>query len=117
CRQAGGVHAGLEVGLLPVGHQHRRPHRRSRHRRDAGKAARENAPRAAAGEPLEKLLEKRLFGPLGMKDTTFYLTEKQLPRLAKSYKRTEKGELEATDIAFLNGKSATNRDRFPAPNG
>lgn len=69
------------------------------------------------GEPLEKLMQKRLFGPLGMKDTTFYLTEKQLPRLAKSYKRTAKGELEATDIRFLNGKSPTSTDRFPAPNG
>ena len=52
-----------------------------------------------------------------MKDTTFYLTEKQLPRLAKSYKRTDKGALEATDIRFLNGKSPTSLDRFPAPNG
>jgi CubicO group peptidase (beta-lactamase class C family) len=69
------------------------------------------------GEPLEKLLQRRLFDPLGMKDTTFYLTEKQLPRLARSYRRTEKGELEATDIAFLNGKLPTSRDRFPAPNG
>lgn len=69
------------------------------------------------GKPLEKLLEERLFGPLGMKDTTFYLTEKQLPRLAKSYRRTDKGELEPTDIRFLNGKSPTSRDRFPAPNG
>jgi arylformamidase len=69
------------------------------------------------GEPLEKLLQRRLFGPLGMKDTTFYLTEKQLPRLAKTYRRTDKGELEATDIAFLNGKSPTSLDRFPAPNG
>ncbi len=69
------------------------------------------------GEPLEKLLQRRLFGPLGMKDTTFYLTEKQRPRLAKSYRRTDKGELEATDIAFLNGKSPTSLDRFPAPNG
>jgi CubicO group peptidase (beta-lactamase class C family) len=69
------------------------------------------------GEPLEKLLQNRLFGPLGMKDTTFYLTEKQLPRLAKSYKRTKKGELEATDIFFLYGKSPTSLDRFPAPNG
>jgi CubicO group peptidase (beta-lactamase class C family) len=68
------------------------------------------------GEPLEKLLQRRLFGPLGMKDTTFYLTEKQLPRLAKSYRRTDKGELEATDIGFLNGKSPASRDRFPAPN-
>jgi CubicO group peptidase (beta-lactamase class C family) len=69
------------------------------------------------GEPLEKLLKGRLFDPLGMKDTTFYLTKEQLPRLAKSYRRTDKGELEATDIFFLNGKSPTSRDRFPAPNG
>ena len=69
------------------------------------------------GEPLEKLLQRRLFGPLGMNDTTFYLTEQQLPRLAKSYKRTDKGELELTDIRFLNGKSPTSLDRFPAPNG
>jgi CubicO group peptidase (beta-lactamase class C family)/predicted esterase len=68
-------------------------------------------------EPLEKLLEKRLFGPLGMKDTTFYLTEKQLPRLAKSYRRTDKGDLVETEIGFLNGKSPTSTDRFPAPNG
>lgn len=68
-------------------------------------------------EPLEKLMQRRLFGPLGMKDTTFYLTQEQLPRLAKSYKRTEKGELEATEIRFLNGKAPTSLDRFPAPNG
>jgi CubicO group peptidase (beta-lactamase class C family) len=68
-------------------------------------------------EPLDKLLQRRLFGPLGMKDTTFYLTEEQLPRLARSYRRTDKGELEATDIAFLGGKYPTSRDRFPAPNG
>jgi arylformamidase len=69
------------------------------------------------GEPLEKLLKRRLFDPLGMKDTTFYLTEKQLPRLAKSYQRTDKGDLKATENFFLNGKSPTSRDRFPAPNG
>jgi CubicO group peptidase (beta-lactamase class C family)/glyoxylase-like metal-dependent hydrolase (beta-lactamase superfamily II) len=68
-------------------------------------------------KPLEKLMQERLFGPLGMKDTTFYLTEKQLPRLASSYRRTDKGELEATEIRFLNGKSPTSLDRFPAPNG
>ena len=67
--------------------------------------------------PLDKLLQDRLFGPLGMTDTTFYLTEKQMPRLAKSYKRTPAGELELTEIGFLNGKSATDHDRFPAPNG
>ena len=65
------------------------------------------------GEPLDKLLKKRLFDPLGMKDTTFYLTEKQLPRLAKSYRRTDKGELEATDIGFLNGKVADEPGSLP----
>ncbi len=69
------------------------------------------------GEALDKLLQKRLFGPLGMKDTTFYLTKEQLPRLARSYKRTDKGELEVTEIGFLGGKSPTSTDRFPAPNG
>jgi CubicO group peptidase (beta-lactamase class C family) len=69
------------------------------------------------GEPLDRLLKRRLFDPLGMKDTTFYLTDKQLPRLAKSYRRTEKGDLEETPIGFLHGKSPTSRDRFPAPNG
>jgi CubicO group peptidase (beta-lactamase class C family) len=69
------------------------------------------------GEPLDKLLERRLFGPLGMKDTTFYLTEEQLPRLARSYRRTDRGDLEATEISFLHGKSPMSRDRFPAPNG
>ncbi len=69
------------------------------------------------GESLDKLLKRRLFDPLGMKDTTFYLTERQLPRLAKSYRRTDKGELEETEIRFLNGKSPTSQDRFPAPNG
>jgi CubicO group peptidase (beta-lactamase class C family) len=69
------------------------------------------------GESLDKLLQKRLFGPLGMKDTTFYLTKEQLPRLAKSYKRTDKGALEVTEIGFLGGKSPTSTDRFPAPNG
>src|SRR5205085_9830546 len=52
------------------------------------------------GEPLDRLLRRRLLGPLGMNDTTFYLTDEQLPRLARSYRRTAKGELEATDIAL-----------------
>ncbi|HWY87532.1 MAG TPA: serine hydrolase domain-containing protein, partial [Gemmataceae bacterium] len=70
-----------------------------------------------SGVPFDELIERRLFGPLGMKDTTFYLTDKQLPRLAKSYKRTAKGELETAPIGILNGKSPTSRDRFPAANG
>ncbi len=70
-----------------------------------------------SGEPFDAFLERRLFSPLGMKDTTFYLAEKQLPRLATPYRRTGKGELEATQNFILYSKAPTSRDRFPAANG
>ncbi len=70
-----------------------------------------------SGEPFEEFLQRRLFDPLEMKDTTFYLTDNQLPRLASSYRRSESGKLEATEIRFLNGQKPTSRDRFPAGNG
>jgi CubicO group peptidase (beta-lactamase class C family) len=70
-----------------------------------------------SGMPFDEFADQRLFGPLGMKDTTFYLTEKQLGRLAKSYRRTDKGKLEVAAIGILNGKAPTSRDRFPAANG
>jgi CubicO group peptidase (beta-lactamase class C family) len=70
-----------------------------------------------SGRPFPEFLEDRLFGPLGMKDTTFYLSESQLPRLARSYRRRGKGALEAAAISILYGKSPTSRDRFPAANG
>jgi CubicO group peptidase (beta-lactamase class C family) len=70
-----------------------------------------------SGVLFDKFVERRLFGPLGMKDTTFYLAEDQLPRLAKSYRWTKPGELEATEVSILYGKAPTSRDRFPAANG
>lgn len=71
----------------------------------------------ASGQPFPDFLEQRLFGPLGMKDTTFYLTETQLPRLATSYRRGESGELEPAENFVLMGMSPTSRNRFPAANG
>jgi CubicO group peptidase (beta-lactamase class C family)/predicted alpha/beta superfamily hydrolase len=70
-----------------------------------------------SGESFVDFLDRRLFGPLGMKDTTFYLSEEQLPRLAKSYRRTDEGELAEAENFILLGKSPTSRDRFPAANG
>jgi CubicO group peptidase (beta-lactamase class C family) len=70
-----------------------------------------------SGEPFEEFLQRRLFDPLGMKDTTFYLTEAQLPRLARSYRRSNSAQLEASEIGFLGGQNPTSRDRFPAANG
>jgi CubicO group peptidase (beta-lactamase class C family) len=52
-----------------------------------------------------------------MKDTTFYLSEKQFGRLAKSYARTPAGELQEAANFILMGKNPMDRDRFPAANG
>jgi CubicO group peptidase (beta-lactamase class C family) len=70
-----------------------------------------------SGQSFPAFLDERLFQPLGMKDTTFYLREEQLPRLATSYRRTQEGELEATENYFLAGTAPTSHDRFPAANG
>lgn len=70
-----------------------------------------------SGQSFPEFLEKRLFGPLGMKDTTFYLSAEQAKRLSKSYAKTPEGELKEVPNRFLQGKSATDRDRFPAGNG
>jgi CubicO group peptidase (beta-lactamase class C family) len=70
-----------------------------------------------SGKPFPEFLDERLFGPLKMSDTTFYLREDQLPRLASPYRRTGAGELEPAENFILLGKSPTSRDRFPAANG
>jgi CubicO group peptidase (beta-lactamase class C family) len=70
-----------------------------------------------SGRSFVEFLDRRLFGPLGMKDTTFYLTDEQLPRLATPYRRTDSGELTEAANFILMGKSPTSRDRFPAANG
>lgn len=69
-----------------------------------------------SGQSFPEFLQRRLFDPLGMKDTTFSLRPEQLPRLAKTYMRTN-GTLQEVPIAFLNGREPTDRDRYPAPNG
>ena len=70
-----------------------------------------------SGMSFDQFLERRLFQPLSMKDTTFYVSDDQLPRLATSYQRTSEGKLEKAANRFLMGKPPTSRDRFPAPNG
>jgi CubicO group peptidase (beta-lactamase class C family) len=70
-----------------------------------------------SGKSFPEFLEERLFAPLGMRDTTFYLRDEQLPRLTTSYRRTGAGELEPAENFILLGKSPTSRDRFPAANG
>src|SRR5262249_28755422 len=70
-----------------------------------------------SGQAYEEFLDKRLFGPLGMKDTTFWPDEKQLERLAKSYKpNADKTGLEETTITSLK-YPLNDRKRYPVPGG
>ncbi len=70
-----------------------------------------------SGMPFEDFMDKRLFGPLGMKDTTFWPNEKQLKRLAKSYKPgKDKMGLEETPILYLK-YPLSERGRHPCPAG
>lgn len=70
-----------------------------------------------AGIPYEQFLQERLFGPLGMKDTTFTPTPLQLKRLAKSYKTNpETKQLEEVQIPYLTYPLDA-PGRYPAPGG
>jgi CubicO group peptidase (beta-lactamase class C family) len=70
-----------------------------------------------SGQNLEDFFQARLFRPLGMKDTTFYPTESQVARIARSYSRTGAGKLEAVPVFILEGHAASDRGRYPAANG
>jgi len=70
-----------------------------------------------SGMPYQQFMDERLFKPLGMKDTTFWPTEKQVVRLAKSYKpNAAKDGLEETTITQLR-YPLTDRTREPMPAG
>ncbi len=70
----------------------------------------------ASGMPYEKFIEARIFQPLGMKDSHFFLPEAKKDRLAIVYKKTASG-LERADATILGGLSAAARPKaiYPAP--
>jgi len=73
-----------------------------------------------SGLPFERFVEERLFQPLGMTDTTFWPDERQLARLATSY-RPKPGatapELEAFEIKQLRYPLSDRATRHPMPAG
>jgi CubicO group peptidase (beta-lactamase class C family) len=70
-----------------------------------------------SGMPYEDFLQKRLFDPLAMKDTTFWPDEQQLKRLAKAYKPVKEGNpLAETTIGQLK-YPLSDRKRQPMPAG
>ena len=71
-----------------------------------------------SGMRYEDFLQLRLFDPLGMKDTTFWPTEAQLERLAKSYKANARGtDLEEIPITQLHYPLTDRAHRYPMPAG
>ena len=70
-----------------------------------------------SGMSFDAFIQERICKPLQMTDTTFYLSNEQLSRLAKSYRRTEDGILEEAPISLLAGHAPTDRERMPAGNG
>lgn len=66
-----------------------------------------------AGVPYEVYLRERLFGPLGMTDTTFYPTAGQMARAAVVYDRKD-GKLVADPASRVAPTPAT---RYPNPAG
>lgn len=68
------------------------------------------------GKSYPDYLQETLFGPLGMKDTTFYPSEEQVARTAISYEKKD-GTLKPVIPYFLNGRPATDRTRYPRPSG
>ena len=70
-----------------------------------------------SGVPYEQFMEKRLFKPLGMKDTTFWPSVSQLKRLAESYKpATNNAGLQKITVTQLR-YPLNDRTRQPMPAG
>ncbi len=70
-----------------------------------------------SGIDYAEFMQKRLFEPLGMKDTTFWPDNEQLVRLAKSYKpNAAKSDLEATTVTQLR-YPLDDHKRQPMPAG
>jgi CubicO group peptidase (beta-lactamase class C family) len=71
-----------------------------------------------SGKSYEEFLKSRLFNPLGMIDTTFWLNEPQVERLAKSYKANALGtDLEELPITQLYYPLTDRVHRYPMPAG
>ena len=70
-----------------------------------------------SGMPFEEYLQRRLFDPLRMTDTTFWPTTAQLKRLAKSYKPRGTQGLEETAIDQLSYPLDDRSHRRPIPAG
>jgi CubicO group peptidase (beta-lactamase class C family) len=72
----------------------------------------------ASGQSYDQFVHDRISAPLGMKDTTFYPTQAQQARIAKTYKRNgTTHKLEPATLAFFGNRKLEETDRVPLANG
>ncbi|QDV17653.1 Putative penicillin-binding protein PbpX [Gimesia panareensis] len=70
------------------------------------------------GKPYEDFMQQRLFDPLGMHDTTFWPDERQVSRLAKSYRPdASKKHLVEFPLTQLSYPLTNRTNRYPMPAG
>ncbi len=70
----------------------------------------------ASGQSLPDFFEKRITGPLGMRDTTFYPSKAQQERIARTYsKNKETGKLEPASVSLFAGLDLADTSRVPLP--
>ena len=68
----------------------------------------------ASGTPFAEYMQKRLFDPLGMRDTTFWISPTQKERYAQTYIwNTNLGKLEPTPIHYMYDGAVTDPARPP----
>jgi CubicO group peptidase (beta-lactamase class C family) len=71
-----------------------------------------------SGIRYEDFLQQKLFGPLGMKDTTFWPDDDQLVRIAKSYApNANLVGLQETHVTQLHYPLTDRKHRYPMPAG
>lgn len=60
-----------------------------------------------SGQSFDRFLKERIFDPLGMRDTAFYVPKEKLARLAEVYHYDQEGKLEAgwTEVESFLGKT------------
>ena len=69
---------------------------------------------SASGMPFDEFLQKRVLDPLGMKDTSFWITPERESRRAHSYRwNSQDSRLEDTVIPYLYKTAVTDRQRPP----
>ena len=68
----------------------------------------------AGGKPFAELMQARLLDPLGMKNTTWWISAAQEPRWTRSYRMSgTPPKLEETTISYMYGGAVTDHARPP----